>query len=185
MANTEYVRIPAKDLPDLFYIPDDANSPGNGGKNVYFARYRIISDDGKLASKWSQNFEVSTEIYSDDLALTTSEWKAGISSSLLSVTWNVNRLITNKKMFVKKFHVYARFHTGSSTDQWQFMQETSNTNFSTIMPSGKNKADIAVLLPTYRGLDADNTLGLNNSGVPISPMTLFPESVIFYEEDVS
>jgi hypothetical protein len=103
------------------------------------------------------------------------------------MTWNVDRLVQDQVLFVKKFHVYVRFHSNSTIDPWTFMQETSNTNFSTIMPSGKNKADVAVLIPTYRGLDAGTTLPIDtvpDPDVPISPADLFPESVLFVGIDV-
>jgi hypothetical protein len=187
MTDKKYVRIPAKDLPDLFYIPDDINAPEDGGNNVYFARYRVVSEDGRLSSRWSQRFEIPTNIYAGDILLGESEWDAVINSNVLSMTWNVDRLITNKKLFIKKFHVYVRFHSNSTIDPWTFMQETSNTNFSTTMPSGKNKADVAVLIPTYRGLDAGTTLPIDtipDPDVPISPADLFTESVLFVGTDV-
>jgi hypothetical protein len=187
MADRKYVRIPAKDLPDVFYIPDDINAPENGGNNVYFARYRVISEDGRLSSRWSQKFEILTNVHAEDILLETSEWDAGINSNVLSMTWNVDRLVQDQVLFVKKFHVYVRFHSNSTIDPWTFMQETSNTNFSTIMPSGKNKADVAVLIPTYRGLDAGTTLPIDtvpDPDVPISPADLFPESVLFVGIDV-
>ncbi len=191
MADTKYVRIPAKDLPDAFFLPNDLNNPEDGGKNVYFVRYRVVSENGLLNSAWSQKFEVPTGVSAADIALlnnqTTKEWDAAISNNVLSVTWNVDRLVRDKKLFVNRFHVYVRFHSNSTVDGWTFMQETSNTNFSTIMPTGKNKADVAVLIPTYRGLDAGSTLPVDtlpNPDVPVSPADLFPESVLFLDTDV-
>ena len=55
------------------------------------------------------------------------------------------------------------------------MQETTTTKFSTIVPSGMNKAKVAVLIPTYRGIDAE----IESSQ---SPADLFPESVLFLED---
>jgi hypothetical protein len=187
MADKQYVRIPAKDLPEVFYIPNDYNAPENGGNNVYFARYRVVSEDGRLSSRWSQRFEIPTQIYASNILLQESEWEAVTNSNVLSITWNVDRLVQEQSLFVKKFHVYVRFHSNGTIDPWTFMQETSNTNFSTIMPPDKNKADVAVLIPTYRGLDAGTTLPIDtdsNPDVPISPADLFPESVLFVGTDV-
>jgi hypothetical protein len=169
MSEIRYVRIPAKDLPDLFYVE---------GKNSYFVKYRVTSEDGTISSKWSQKFEIPTGIGGTDIRLTEeTEWKASKNSSVLNVTWNVNRLFTEKKLFVNRFHVYVRFHTNNeSSAKWQFAQETTATNFSTIIPANK-KVDVAVLIPTYRGVDAV-------SESPASPITLFPESWLFYKADV-
>jgi hypothetical protein len=182
MANRKFVRIPAKDLPDLFYIPDDVNAPQNGGKNVYFARYRVTSEDGRLSSRWSPKSEVSTGIDGTDIALYTGPSPAAeytVSKTdgppkTLSVTWNVDRLFKANKMFVNKFHVYVRFHSNQTSPPiptWSFMGEVTSTNFSTIVPSGNTLADIAVLIPTYRGLDATTTL-------TASPGSLYKESVL-------
>jgi hypothetical protein len=177
MAEYKFIKIAPNELPNLFYLPDDQDSPELGGKNVYIARYRVLSQDGRLSSDWSQNFEIPTGVSADDIALTESEWQASRSSNLLNVTWNVNRLFTNKKLFTNKFHVYARFHAeNDSTTKWIFMQETTATNFSTVIPANK-LADVAVILPTYRGLDA-------TTESPDSPMNLFPESVLFYDENI-
>jgi hypothetical protein len=178
MAERKFIRIPAKDLPDLFYVPDDENAPEDGGKNVYFARYRIASEDGVLASAWSPKFEVSAEIAGSAIRLDeNTEWKVSKNSDVLNVTWNPNSLFSEKKLFINKFHVYVRFHTNNETSaKWQFVQETTATNFSTIIPSNK-KADVAVLIPTYRGLDA-------TSESPASPIDLFPESWLFYKLNV-
>ncbi len=189
MANKKYVRIPAKDLPDLFYLPNDINSPEDGGKNVYFARYRVVSEDGRLSSKWSQKFEIDsqvnrtspTQVPSELIKLNSSEFsitKDSGSPKTLTVTWNVDRLLANKKMFVKRFHVYVRFHsnTTETQDPWVFLEETLSARSSTVIPAGKNKVDIAVLVPTYRGLNAPRTL-------TVSPATLFAESVLILKED--
>jgi hypothetical protein len=180
MADRKYVRIPAKDLPDLFYIPNNINAPEDGGKNVYFARYRVVSEDGRLSSRWSQRFEITSNITRERVELTDLEWDAKITSDVLSVTWNVNRLFTDadKKLFVNRFYVYARFKNNSVTGPWLFMQETATTNYSTKMPDGMNKADIIVVVPTYRGLDATNTL-------EDSPANLFAESILFVAEDIN
>lgn len=166
MADRKYVRIPAKDLPDVFYL--------NGTGNVYFARYRIVSDDSRLVSKWSQKFEVPSGVTGTDIALNSDEWNASKTPTVLSVTWNVDRLFADKKIFSNRFHVYVRFYTNATNDiaKWTFMQETSARNFTTPMAAGTNKADVMVLIPTYRGLDATTVS-------PDSPATLFPESVLF------
>jgi hypothetical protein len=169
MAEKKYVRIPAKDLPDVIYV---------GGDNVYFARYRVISEDGTVFSRWSQKFEVPTGLEASDIALLSTEYSASKNSGVLNATWNVDRLFTNDKMFVNRFHVYVRFHTNNEADaKWTFAQETSATNFSTIIPDNK-KADIAVLIPTYRGLDATNIS-------PSSPITLYPKSVLFSKTNIN
>ncbi len=199
MADRKYVRIPAKDLPDVFYIPDNVNAPENGGNNVYFARYRVISEDGRLSSKWSQKFEIPTNISGSQIALYTGDIPVGEpaeysvtkgsgSPKIISITWNVDRLFNTNKIFVNKFHVYARFHNNETENvvPWSFMGETTSTNFSTVVPSGKNKADVAVFIPTYRGLDASNTLPIDTTpdpDVPISPADLFPESLLLLETD--
>lgn len=189
MANKKYVRIPAKDLPDLFYLPDDINNPGNGGKNVYFARYRVVSEDGRLSSKWSQKFEVASQVNRTDstqdpselIKLNDSEFsitKDNGSPKTLTITWNVDRLFADKKMFVKRFHVYVRFHSNTTElqDPWVFLEETSSARSSTVVPAGKNRVDVAVLVPTYRGLDAPRTL-------TVSPAIVFAESVLILKED--
>jgi hypothetical protein len=189
MADRKYVRIPAKDLPDLFYIPNDVDAPEDGGNNVYFARYRVASEDGRLSSRWSQRFEIPTNIHAGDISLETTEWDAKITSDILSVTWNVNRIanpITDDQdpnfgktfLFVNRFYVYARFKNNSVTGPWLFMQETTTTNYSTKMPDGTNRADVVVVVPTYRGLDATNTL-------EDSPANLFAESILFVAEDIN
>ncbi len=169
MSEIKYVRIPAKDLPDLFYVD---------GNNSYFVKYRVMSEDGTISSRWSQKFEIPTGVDGADIRLDEgTEWKVSKNSDVLNVTWNVNTLFSEKKLFVNKFHVYVRFHTNNETSaKWQFAQETTATNFSTIIPSGK-KADVAVLIPTYRGVDATNVS-------PASPITLFPESWLFYKLNV-
>lgn len=189
MAERKYVRIPAKDLPEVFYLPTNLDAPEDGGKNVYFARYRVMSEDGSVASRWSQKFEVPTEISGADIALYTGEipvgetaeysiTKSGSSPKVISVTWNVDRLFSNKTIFVNKFHVYVRFHNNETeaTAPWSFAGETTSTNFSTVTLSGKNKADVAVFIPTFRGLDAATTL-------TESPALLYPESLLFIETD--
>jgi hypothetical protein len=188
MAERKFIRIPAKDLPDLFYVPDDKNAPEDGGKNVYFARYRIASEDGVLASRWSPKFEVPTGVSGSNIALYTgavvgqpaeySVTKGSGSPKILSITWNVDRLFLNKKIFTNRFHVYVRFHNNETETAapWSFMGETTSTNFSTVAPSGKNKVDVAVLVPTYRGLDAATTS-------TVSPETLYPESVLLVKTD--
>lgn len=166
MADRKFVRIPAKDLPDVFYQPGT-------DENVYFVRYRVVSEDGRLSSRWSPKFEISTEVDALDIDLLPAEWQVTKTSTLLSATWNVDRLVKDAKLFVKRFHVYARFNSSSGTDPWEFMQEVSTTNFSTVMPTGKtDKVELAVLIPTYRGLDATKI-----STEP--PMTTFPQSVLF------
>lgn len=172
MANRKYVRVSAKELPDVFYLNDDSG-------NVYFARYRVVSEDGRIASDWSQKFELPTEVRGTDIVLVNSqqskEWEAKVTSDVLDITWNVNRLFNNKKLFVNRFHVYVKFDDNSSNNPWRFMGETTTTKFSTIMPSGMNKATVAVLVPTYRGLDAEI------ESIQ-SPADLFPESVLFLAE---
>lgn len=171
MADRKIVRIPAKDLPDLFYTEEFGN--------VYFARYRVMSEDGRLVSKWSQKFEVPTNITGLDIALSENEWDASINGNVLSMTWNVDNLFTNKKIFVNRFHVYIRPHTNATaqTAKWKFMQETTATNFSTTLTDNNTKADVMVLIPTYRGLDA-------TTESESSPALLFPDSVLFIGEDV-
>jgi hypothetical protein len=177
MANRKFVRIPAKDLPDLFYVPDDVNAPEDGGKNVYFARYRVVSEDSRLYSGWSPKFEIDTLIDGADIYLDPEEWQVTKTSTVLSATWNIDRLVADQKMFVSKFHVYARFNATGGTDSWQFMQEVSTTNFSTVMPVDKTDVvELAVLIPTYRGLDAAKPSS-------VSPVSLFPESVLFSYPD--
>lgn len=166
MSNRKYVRILAKDLPDVFYTPESGN--------VYFVRYRVASEDGRLTSRWSQKFEVPTNI--DDLLLPSTDYKATINSNVLNITWKVTSLIesTPKKIFVNRFHVYVKFYTPSTenTAQWKFLGETNSTSLNTTMENGTNKADVAVLIPTYRGLNATNIS-------PAPPATLFPQSVLF------
>lgn len=169
MANRKVVRIPAKDLPDVFYL--------DGVGNAYFARYRIVSEDGRLYSTWSQKFQIHTGIDGESILLNVSEWKTSKNSDVLSATWNVQRLFDNKKLFVNKFHVYVKFGDNSDPGQWVFSQETTATNFSTIIPTGKTQIAIAVIIPTYRGLDVGTIL-------PDAPATLFPESVLFVDNDV-
>jgi hypothetical protein len=184
MTNRKFVRIPAKDLPDVFYVLNNQDNPDQGGKNVYFARYRVTSEDGKLSSRWSPKFEVPTGVSGSNIALYTgtvegqpAEYtvsKTDGPPKTLSVTWNVDRLFRANKMFVNKFHVYVRFHSGQTSPPiptWSFMGEVTSTNFSTIVPFGNTKADIAVLIPTYRGLDATTTL-------TASPASLYKESVL-------
>lgn len=182
MSDTKkYIRIPKKDLPAPFYL--------DGSGNVYFARYRVISEDGGMVSRWSQRFEIPTNISGTDIALLTSEYSSKIDTvsgvkNLIS-TWNVNRILNpnndNKKfLFENKFNVYARFYNNNDTDPWQFIQEVASTNFQITMPSGKNKADIAVLLPNYRGLDASNILEPGQN-----PEDLFPDSLLFKQTGIN
>jgi hypothetical protein len=182
MTNRKFVRIPAKDLPDLFYLSDE-------DKNVYFARYRVVSEDGKLSSRWSPNFEIPTNITGSQIALykgpsPAAEYTVSVTGSspkTLSVTWNVDRLFKANKIFVNKFHVYVRFHSNQTSPPiptWSFMGEVTSTNFSTIVPSGNTKADIAVLIPTYRGLDATTTPAA-------SPASLYDQSVLLLETGFS
>lgn len=180
MAEKKYVRIPAKDLPDVFYVD---------GKNSYFVRYRVVSEDGTLASRWSQKFELDSGIVGENIALNTgtvpagqpAEYtvaKSGSSPKVLTITWNVDRLLSNKTIFVNRFHVYVRFHSDTTEEQdpWKFMGESVATSFDTVAPADKTKADVAVLIPTYRGLDA----GVSSSA---SPAVLYPESVLLLETD--
>jgi hypothetical protein len=171
MSEIKYVRIPARDLPAVFYVD---------GKNAYFVRYRVTSEDGNVSSRWSQKFEIGTGIEASDISLLSQEntaWKVSKNSDVLNVTWNVATLFAAKKLFVNRFHVYVRFYTeGDTSAKWQFAQETTATNFSTIIPANK-KVDVAVLIPTYRGIDVTNVS-------PASPIELFPESVIFYKQNV-
>jgi hypothetical protein len=177
MAERKFIRIPAKDLPDLFYVPDDENAPEDGGKNVYFARYRIASEDGVLASAWSPKFEVSTGIDGTDIGLLATEWQVTKTDTVLSATWNVDRLIKENKLFINRFHVYARFNATGGTQPWEFMQEATSTNFSTVMPQNRtDNVELAVLIPTNRGLDATKISAE-------SPITKFPESVLFSYPD--
>jgi hypothetical protein len=177
MAERKFIRIPAKDLPDLFYVPDDENAPEDGGKNVYFARYRIASEDGVLASAWSPKFEVSTGIDGTDIDLLATEWQVTKTDTVLSATWNVDRLIKENKLFINRFHVYARFNATGGTQPWEFMQEATSTNFSTVMPQNRTaNVELAVLIPTNRGLDATKISAE-------SPITKFPESVLFSYPD--
>lgn len=187
MAGTrKYVRIPHKDLPDLFYLN------GSPGKNVYFLRYRVSNEAGTSFSKWSQEFEVNSGINSsrflvegfdpetDSLEDENSYRATGavtVIDRVLTVTWNVSELVssTPKAIYENKFHVYVRTYTSGTANQWQFAQEVSATGFQTKLPSTvQNKADIAILVPTYRGLDAEPSLGIE------SPLTLYPESVVWY-----
>lgn len=187
MANRKYVRILAKDLPDLFFnatkeIDYSGEVPQpREGENVYFVRYRVTSEDGRLASRWSQTFEIPNNITGTQIALSTDKWDASINGNVLSMTWNVDSLFDSnpKKLFVKKFHVYVRPHTNAtaSTAKWRFMQETTATSFSTTLTENNTKADVMVLLPTYRGLDAATES-------QDSPALLFPDSVLFIGEDV-
>jgi hypothetical protein len=102
-----------------------------------------------------------------------------VSSGILTATWNVSSLVssTPKAIYENKFHVYVRTYTDGTANQWTFAQEVSATSFQTKLPSGvQNKADVAILVPTYRGLDAEPGLGTE------SPLTLYPQSVVWYHE---
>lgn len=178
MGEIKFVTVPAKDLPDVFYVD---------GKNSYFVRYRVVSEDGTLASRWSQKFELDTGITGEDILLYTgtvpsgqpaeySVTKSGSSPKVLTITWNVDRLFATNKIFVNRFHVYVRFHSNQTDEPWVFMGESIATSFDTIVPSGKNKADVAVLIPTYRGLDAEISS-------TVSPADRFPESVLLLQTD--
>jgi hypothetical protein len=173
MANIKYVRIAAKDLPEVVYRPDSGN--------VYIARYRVVSEDGRQASRWSQQYEVPDATTAEGIALLSTEYDAKVASNILSVTWKVDRLLAAnpKKLFVNKFHVYVRFHNNLASDNWQFIQETTSTNFQTVVPTGFAKVDVAILLPTYRGLDASSELP---DGV--APINKYPQSVLFTKTNV-
>jgi hypothetical protein len=183
MAGTrKYVRIPHKDLPDLFYLD------GNPGKNVYFLRYRVSNEAGTSFSKWSQEFEVDSGMSSKKFLINETDpldneasyrvtGLVSVASGILTATWNVKDLIDSKTIFQNKFHVYIRTYTNNAPNQWTFAQEVLATSFQTKLPSDvQNKADVAILVPTYRGLDAEPGLGTE------SPLTLYPESVVWYHE---
>lgn len=173
MVDIKYVRIPAKDLPDVIYRADSGN--------VYIARYRVVSEDGRQASRWSQQYEVADATTTAGIALLEAEYDAKIASNILSVTWKVDRLLSAnpKKLFINKFHVYVRFHNNLASDNWQFVQETTSTNFQTVVPAGFAKVDVAILIPTYRGLDATSELA---DGV--APIDKYPQSVLFTKTNV-
>lgn len=172
MADRKYVRILAKDLPDVIYRADSGN--------VYIARYRVLSADSRQASRWSQQYEVSTNILGTDIDITESTdlWDAKVNSGVLSFTWNVKNLFDNKKLFVNKFHIYIKFKDNAGNGDWLFLQETGTTSFSAIIPAGTHKTDVLVALPTYRGLDA------TISSVT-DPVAQFPDSKIILAEDIS
>jgi hypothetical protein len=177
MADRKYVRIPAKDLPDVIYRPDSGN--------VYIARYRVASEDGRQVSRWSQSFEVpfpaaeTPILQAAAILLPPEKYDVKAVSGILSATWNVDDLFKDKKIFVNKFHVYVRFHNNLASDNWNFIQETTSTNFQTVIPAGFTKVDVAILLPTYRGLDASSELA---DGV--APINKYPESVLFTKTNV-
>ena len=171
MADRKYVRIPAKDLPEVIYRADSGN--------VYIARYRVVSEDGRQASRWSQQYEAPTNIPGTDIDITDSTdlWDAKVDAGILSFTWNVKTLFDNKKLFVNKFHIYVRFKDSLGVGNWLFLQETGNANFSAIIPAGTDNIDVLIALPTYRGLDA------TVSSVT-DPVDKFPESKIILAEEI-
>lgn len=173
----KYIRIPSKDLPNLIYFKDD-NNPSNN-RNSYFLRYRIASEDGGITSRWSQIFEIKTLVNSDNLSekvIPDIKWNSGI----LSVTWNVNTLLEEKIIFDTKFDVYVRFydHTTPLVGDW-FRQQVSSTNFSTTIPAGADRADIAVFVPTYVQLNQNNQLSQETP-----PTAIIPDSLLFSATNV-
>lgn len=171
MADIKYVRIPAKDLPDVIYRNDSGN--------VYIARYRVVSEDGRQASRWSQQYEVPTNISGAEIDITANEdlWDAKVDAGVLSFTWNVKDLFDDKKLFVNKFHIYIKFKDSLGDGDWIFLQETATTNFSAIIPVGTDSIDVLIALPTYRGLDA------TVSSVT-DPVAQFPDSKIILAEEI-
>jgi hypothetical protein len=169
MADKKYVRIPAKDLPDVIYTTDSGNA--------HIVRYRVVSEDGRQASRWSQAFDIPSLAKPSDIVSFPPKYDVKVTSGVLSATWNVDDLFKNKKMFVNKFHIYAKFYVPAVSDAntvWTFLQETTTTSFQTVLPVGCTKVGFGVFIPTYRGLDATSNLPIGKS-----PETLYPESKIF------
>ena len=169
MADRKFVRILAKDLPDFIYTTDS--------DNAYIARYRVISEDGRQASRWSQAFEIPSGIGGEDIVLDPENYSVQVASGILSATWNVDNLFKDKKIFNNKFHIYAKFYVPAVSDAntvWTFLQETTTTSFQTVLPEGCTKVGFGVFLPTYKGLDVVNTLPIGKT-----PEQLFPKSKFF------
>jgi hypothetical protein len=180
-SSTKFIRIKNEDLPNAFYV-DDANN--------YYLRFRVRSEDGTTTSRWSQKFEIPMLYDATDIATDVTHSGAVTSingKKVVSVTWNVDKPVSDKKLFTKRFHVYGRFYStnGDTTTHWQFLQEVNGTNFSSALPANTSHADIMVLLPTFRGINASADLGRlpDDSGIQ-TPDNLFPKSKLFQELDL-
>lgn len=125
--------------------------PANNISN-YYIRYRIVSDDGLLISKWSQTYAVDAEGISASAGFQTLGHTVFSNGETLSVSWHLK-----ENVYASGFDVYVRWNedasipsdSASSWEDWTFVSEVESAGASVNIPAGKKWAQVYVQLKTF------------------------------------
>lgn len=110
----------------------------------YFVRYRIVSDDKNRSSHWSPyHFLLTGELQTVPCSVTTS----GTSPKVINMVWQHPKVSadSNEISIFKEYDIYIK----TNLKDWYFLDKSSSTQFSSLVPSGASSIQVAVQVPVY------------------------------------
>lgn len=136
----------------------DASTIEGGSPNVnkYFVRYRIVSEDGTMNSKWSQIHSIDAATFSGNSF--GDGYTVVSNGTSMTVSWKLD-----SNTYGPSFDAYARYNSSAvrpdendeGWSEWIFVSETSLSSFSTEIQSGSKWVQFYLQRKTFPKIKSD------------------------------
>ncbi len=154
-AGTKSVIIPANIAGPIYVTPQATVGP----TSRYYLRFRIVSDDGLMYSKWSQNFTVDVSDVIAAAGFQTLSHTLYSNASTISLAWHLK-----ENIFASGFDVYARWNEegtkplvgDASWSDWTFISEVESAGASIPIPENKKWVQVYVQLRSFPKVRCDD-----------------------------